>query len=83
MLTLLFIVTNPSDSGTKKFLDAWNFVILLNVYKIIYEKLEITEGTELNETIELLKKMGFPVTNSFKSTVTSVSRLKLGATVTC
>lgn len=73
--------TDDDLVGTKKFLDAWNFVILLNIYKIIYEKLEITEGTELNETIELLKKMGFPVTNSFKSTVTSVSRLKLGATV--
>ena len=67
--------------GTKKFLYAWNFVILLNIYKIIYEQLEITEGMELNEIIELLKKMGFPVSNSFKTTVTGVSRLKLGATV--
>lgn len=67
--------------GTKKFLDAWNFVILQSIYKIIYDEMEITEGTELNETVDLLKKMGFPVTNSFKTTVTSVSRLKLGATV--
>ena len=73
--------TDDDLVGTKKFLHAWNFVILLSIYKILYEKMEITEGTELNETVELLKEMGFPVTNSFKSTVTNVSRLKLGATV--
>ena len=36
---------------------------------------------EFNKTVELLGKMGFPITNTFKTTVTSVSRLKLGATV--
>lgn len=67
--------------GTKKYLDAWNFVILLNIYKIIYQDLSVTEVVEFNKTVELLGKMGFPITNTFKTTVTSVSRLKLGATV--
>ena len=67
--------------GTKKYLDAWNFVILLNIYKIIYQNLSVTEEVEFNATINLLEKMGFPITNTFKATVTSVSRLKLGATV--
>ena len=67
--------------GTKKYLDAWNFVIMLNIYKIIYQDLAITEVTEFNKTIDLLKSLGFPITDSFKTTVTSVSRLKLGASV--
>lgn len=67
--------------GTKKYLDAWNFIILLNIYKILYQDLNITEVTEFNETIELLGRLGFPITNTFKATVTSVSRLKLGVTV--
>lgn len=67
--------------GTKKYLDAWNFAILLNIFKILYHNLGITEVKELNETISLLSRMGFHVTDTFKATVTSISRLKLGTTV--
>ena len=67
--------------GTKKYLDAWNFVIMINIFKIIYRDLGITEVLELNNTIDLLSKMGFPINDTFKATVTSVSRLKLGTTV--
>lgn len=73
--------TDDELVGTKKYLDAWNFVILLNIFRIIYQDLEITEVSDFNKAVELLNKMGFPVTNTFKRTVTSVSRLKLGATV--
>lgn len=67
--------------GTKKYLDAWNFIMLLNVYKILHDNLKITEISEFNETIVLLEKLGFSITNSFKTMVTNVSRLKLGANV--
>ncbi len=67
--------------GTKKYLDAWNFIILLNVYKILHSVLHITEIAEFNETVSLLDKLGFPITDTFKASVTSVSRLKLGTTV--
>lgn len=67
--------------GTKKYLDAWNFIILLNTYKILSEHLKITEVDKFNETINLLSKLGFPVTDSFKASVTNVSRLKMGANV--
>ena len=67
--------------GTKKYLDAWNFIIILNVYKILHNVLNITEVAEFNKTISLLDKLGFPITDTFKASVTNVSRLKLGATV--
>ena len=67
--------------GTKKYLDAWNFIIILNVYKILHNDLNITEVAEFNKTISLLDKLGFPITDTFKASVTNVSRLKLGATV--
>ena len=67
--------------GTKKYLDAWNFVIMLNIYKIIYQNLSVTEVEEFNATIRVLGEMGFPITDTFKTTVTSVSRLKLGMSV--
>lgn len=67
--------------GTKKYLDAWNFIIILNVYKILHNTLSITEVEELNKTIALLDKLGFPITDTFKASVTNVSRLKLGATI--
>lgn len=67
--------------GTKKYLDAWNFIIMLNIYKILYNILHITEVVEFSETISLLDKLGFPITDTFKASVTRVSRLKMGVTV--
>lgn len=67
--------------GTKRYLDAWNFIILLNIYKILHNDIHITEVREFSETISLLNRLDFPITDSFKASVTSVSRLKLGANV--
>ena len=67
--------------GTKKYLDAWNFIILQNIIKILYQDMQITEVPELNAVVELLEKVGFPITNTFKTTVSNVSRLKIGANV--
>lgn len=67
--------------GTKKYLDAWNFIILLNIIKILYQDMKMTEVVQLNEMVDLLDKVGFSITNTFKATVTSVTRLKLGANV--
>lgn len=67
--------------GTKKYLDSWNFIILLYIFKILYRDIKITEVSEFNDTITLLDKLGFPVTDTFKASVTKVSRLKLGANI--
>lgn len=67
--------------GTKKYLDAWNFIILIYIYKILYRNLNITEVREFNDTIALLGRLGFSITDTFKASVTNVSRLKIGANV--
>lgn len=43
--------------GTKKYLDAWNFIILLSLYKILYQNIGVTEVKEFNEVIELLDRL--------------------------
>lgn len=73
-----------SDSnivGTKKYLDSWNFIILLSIFKILYNQLQITEVTEFNDMIALLERLSFPINDSFKNNVKNVSRLKLGASI--
>lgn len=67
--------------GTKKYLDAWNFIILQNIIKIFYQDMGMREVDRLNEVVDLLDKVGFPITNTFKATVSSVTRLKMGANV--
>ncbi len=67
--------------GTKKYYDAWSFLLLFQIYKYLYEELEITESEEFIKVIELLGKMGFPIKESFSNTVKTVSRLKTGANI--
>lgn len=67
--------------GTKKYYDAWNFLLLFRIYKYLFEEMKIIESNELSEIIDLLKKMGFPINLSFNTTVKNVSKLKMGANV--
>lgn len=68
-------------NGTKKYYDAWNFLILFQIYKCLYEDIGITEVEEFNKIVRLLNRMGFPIESAFKTIVTNVSRLKMGANV--
>lgn len=68
-------------NGTKKYYDAWNFLVLFQIYKYLYEDIGITEIDEFSKIVGLLSRMGFPIESTFKNVVASVSRLKLGANV--
>lgn len=68
-------------NGTKKYFDAWNFLILFQIYKTLYEEKGITEIDEFSRVVSLLSKMGFPINISFKTLVANISRLKLGANI--
>lgn len=68
-------------NGTKKYYDAWNFLILFQIYKYLYADIGITEVNEFTKIVNLLNRMGFPIESTFKTVVTNVSRLKLGANV--
>jgi len=68
-------------NGTKKYYDAWNFLIIFQIYKYLYKEIGITEIGEFSRIVSLLTRMGFPIESTFKNVVANVSRLKLGANV--
>lgn len=70
-----------SDSdlvGTKKYLEAWEFIILINTYKILYEHLKIREVKEFNDMINILNRLGFPIAATFKMNVALPIRSRFG-----
>ncbi len=68
-------------SGTQKYKSSWDFLLLLSIYKVIFNQLQITEIEEVNKIIFLLDKMGFSLDSGFKADVTKLSKLKVGASI--
>lgn len=68
-------------SGTQKYKTSWDFLLLLSIYKIIFNELQITEIEEINNIIFLLDQMGFTLDSGFKSDVTKLSKLKVGISI--
>ncbi len=78
-----FSKTN-SDSdvvGTKKYLESWNFILLHTIFKILYNNECIREVSLFVEMVDLLDKLGFPITNDVKKNITNISKLKVGANI--
>lgn len=67
--------------GTQKYKISWDFLLLLSVYKIIFNELQVTEVEAVNDVIFLLDKMGFSLDSGFKADVSKLSKLKLGISV--
>ena len=70
--------TDVEVSGTQKYKSSWDFLLLLSLYKVIFNELQITEVEEINDIIFLLDKMGFSLDSGFKADVTKLSKLKWG-----
>lgn len=68
-------------SGTQKYKTSWDFLLLLSIYKILFNTLQITEIDEVNDIIFLLDKMGFSLDSGFKSDVSKLSKLKVGVSI--
>ena len=68
-------------TGTQKYKASWDFLLLLSVYKIIFNELGITEIDEVNDVIFLLDKMGFSLDTGFKADVTKLSKVKIGISI--
>ena len=65
-------------SGTKKYKDSWEFIILHKLYNILYSEMKYTENYYINERIDFLKKIGFPIELDYKSNTIRLSKLKFG-----
>lgn len=68
-------------SGTQKYKASWDFLLMLSIYKILFNELQITEIDEINNIIFLLDQMGFGLDSGFKADVTRLSKLKVGVAI--
>lgn len=77
-----FAKTNSDNDivGTKKYLESWQFILLLSIYKIL-NTLDMTEINSFQEMIGILNKFEFDINEDLRKNVTKVSKLKLGANV--
>lgn len=73
--------TDTDVSGTQKYKASWDFLLLLSLYKVVFNELEIIESEEINKIIFLLDKLGFSLDSGFKADVTKLSRLKVGVSI--
>lgn len=67
--------------GTQKYKTSWDFLLLLSIYKILFNTLGITEAEEISNTVFLLDQMGFNLDSGFKADVTKLSKLKVGGSI--
>lgn len=65
--------------GTQKFKTSWDFLLLLTIYRVLFNRLQITEVEEINNLIYFLDGMGFSIDAGIKSDVTKLSKIKIGA----
>lgn len=67
-------------TGTKKYLESWQFILLLSIYKFL-NTLNMIENKSFQEMIVILNKFEFSINEDLRKNVTKVSKLKLGASV--
>lgn len=65
--------------GTQKYKTSWDFLLLVSIYKILYNKLQMTEIEDINQMIYLLDTLGFSLDDGYKADVTKLSKIKVGA----
>lgn len=65
-------------SGTQKYKNSWEFILLVSIYKIIYKDLNIREVENFNRLVNLLEEIGFPIELNYKRNVSTLSKLKIG-----
>lgn len=71
-------VDSSNVTGTQKYKNSWEFILLMSIYKIICNDLEIKEVDRFNAMINLLEKIGFPLELNYKRSIATLSKLKVG-----
>jgi hypothetical protein len=64
--------------GTRKYKTTWDFILLLIIYKFMFNELNITENDEFTNLLSLIDVLGFPVDVEYKKDITKLSKLKVG-----
>lgn len=65
--------------GTQKYKASWDFLLLVSIFKILYNNMQMTEIDEICDVVSLLDALGFSVNSNYKADVTRLSKLKVGA----
>ena len=65
--------------GTQKYKTSWDFLLLMSIYKVLYNDFRMTEIEEINQIISLLDLMGFSLDDGYKTDITKLSKIKIGA----
>ena len=67
--------------GTQKYKTSWDFLLLWSIYKILFNEMQMTEVKEISQIVYLLDSLGFSVDDGYKTDVTKLSKLKVGANI--
>lgn len=75
-----FARTSVDDdvAGTQKYKSSWDFILLLTIYRVLFNKLEMTESEAVNDILDLLDKAGFSLDNEYKADIIRLTKVKLG-----
>ncbi|MDH2336568.1 P-loop ATPase, Sll1717 family [Clostridium perfringens] len=65
-------------TGTQKYKNSWEFILLIAIYKIIHDDLNIREIESFNNMVKLLEEIGFPIELNYKRNIATLSKLKIG-----
>lgn len=65
-------------AGTQKYKTSWDFLLLLSIYRVLFNELQIVESEEVNNIIYLLDEMGFQLDAGFKADINKLSKIKVG-----
>lgn len=78
-----FAKTSISDEieGTRKYKASWDFLLLLSIYKLLFNNLKIQEVKELNDVIKFLDSIGFSIKQDLKRNISLLSKIKLGLNI--
>lgn len=68
--------------GTQRYKTSWDFLLLISIYKILYNKMEMIEIDDVSNIIFLLDELGFNLSDDgYKKDVTRLSKIKLGSSI--
>lgn len=75
-----FAKTGIDDNvvGTQKYKTSWDFLLLFTIFKILYNKMQMTEDNNIMNIISILDSMGFSIDSGYKNDITKLSKIKVG-----
>lgn len=68
--------------GTQKYKSSWDFLLMLTIFKILYNEMGMTEIEEITDIMYMIDAMGFSTDIGYKSDVSKLAKIKIGVGVT-